>query len=94
VQFLVSGSLKEGAEAKLREQAGAFNEHLAQPFRRIQMAAALRNKQGKLTGYVAVIEAQTFAEAEAYLHQSPLYAAGLYERHEVSALEIEVGAIA
>jgi uncharacterized protein YciI len=93
MQYLVAGILKAGSEAALQEQAAAFNEHLAQPFRRISLAAALRDEHGKRKGYVVVVEADSYADAEAYLHQSPHYIAGLYERVDVAELDVQLGAI-
>lgn len=93
MRYLVAGILKPGSEAALQEQAAAFNEHLAQPFRRISLAAALRDEQGKRKGYMVVVDADSHADAEAYLHQSPFYAAGLYERVEVAQLDVQLGAI-
>jgi len=91
MQFLVAGILKSGAEDKLLELHDEFNEHLAQPFRKIALAGALRGRDGKRKGYLAIIEAKDFDDAEAYLKQSPIYASDLYERVEVAEFAPEVG---
>jgi uncharacterized protein YciI len=91
MQFLVAGILKPDMEERMLALHDEFNEHLAQPYRTIALAGALRGKDGKRKGYVAIIEAETFAEAEAWLAQSPFYANHLYERVEVAEFAPEVG---
>jgi uncharacterized protein YciI len=91
MQFLVAGILKPGTEDQLLALHNEFNEHLAQPFRKIALAGALRGKDGKRRGYLAIIEADSFEEAEAWLDQSPFYANDLYERVEVAEFAPEVG---
>jgi uncharacterized protein YciI len=91
MQFLVAGILKTDVEDQLLALHGEFNEHLAQPYRKIALAGALRGKDGKRTGYVALIEADNFADAQAWLDQSPYYANDLYERVEVAEFAAEVG---
>lgn len=93
MQYLVAGMLKPGAEAQLQDYGPAWNEHISQPFRRIRLAAVLREDDHTPKGYLAVIEADSMADAEAYLHQSPFYAAGLYERYQIAALDVLVGSI-
>jgi uncharacterized protein YciI len=89
--YLVAGILKPGSEERLVELRNEFNEHLSQPFRKISLAGLLRDRDGKRTGYVAIIEAGSFDEAEAFLKQSPFYEHGLYERIEVAEFAAEVG---
>ncbi len=89
--YLVAGILKPGSEEQLIKFRNEFSEHLAQPFRKIALAGALRGKDGKRQGYIAFIEAQSFADAEAYLDQSPLFQNDLYERVEVAEFSAEVG---
>ena len=91
--FAISGILKPGAEASLPGLQGAFNEHLAQPFRKIRLAGALRGDGGKRIGYMVFLEAEDRDHAEAYLHESPLFQADLYSRVEVVEYEIEVGGL-
>jgi uncharacterized protein YciI len=91
MQFLIAGILKPDMEDRMLALHTEFNEHLAQPYRTIALAGALRGKDGKRKGYLAIIEAQTFADAEAWLEQSPFYANDLYERVEVAEFAAEVG---
>ena len=91
MQFLIAGILKPGVEDQMLALHDEFNEHLAQPYRKIALAGALRGKDGKRRGYLAIIEANTFEDAEAWLDQSPFYANDLYERVEVAEFAPEVG---
>ena len=92
--YAVTGFLKEGAEGRLADLQDAFNEHLAQPYRHLRIAGTLCDAGGRRKGFLALVEADSMDEAEAYLHESPLYRAGLYDRSEVAEYEIQVGAIA
>jgi uncharacterized protein YciI len=91
MQFLIAGMLKPDVEDRLLALHDEFNEHLAQPYRTIALAGALRGKDGKRKGYLAIVEADTFEEAETWLQQSPFYANDLYERVEVAEFAPEVG---
>ena len=91
--YLVAGILKPGSEEQLIKFRNEFSEHLAQPYRKIVLAGALRGKDGKRQGYLAFIEAENFDDAQAYLNQSPLFQNELYERVEVAEFNAEVGYI-
>jgi uncharacterized protein YciI len=91
MQYLVAGILKPGAEGRLLALHNEFNEHLSQPYRKIALAGALRGKDGKRTGYLAIIEAESFDDAQSWLNQSPFYQDDLYERVEVAEFAPEVG---
>ena len=71
MQFLVAGILKPDMEERMLALHDEFNEHLAQPYRTIALAGALRGKDGKRKGYVAIIEAADFEDAEAWLSRAP-----------------------
>lgn len=91
MQYLVAGILKPGVEDRLLALHNEFNEHLAQPYRKIALAGLLRGKDGKRKGYVAILEGESFEDAEAWLNQSPFYENDLYERVEVAEFAPEVG---
>ena len=89
--FLVAGILKPGSADQVLALQGKFNEHLAQPLRRIALAGALRDEDGERIGYLAFVEARNFTDAETYLHQSPFYQSELYERVLVAEFNPQVG---
>jgi uncharacterized protein YciI len=57
----------------------------------IRLAGPLRNAKGEQTGFMALVEAQSFAEADDFVKSSPNLKAGLYERVEVEQLDPEMG---
>ncbi|HEY0314184.1 MAG TPA: YciI family protein [Allosphingosinicella sp.] len=89
--FAITGTLKPGGDALLPALQEAFNEHLAQPYRHIRLAGMTRGPDGHRTGFMVLLEADSFADAEAYLHESPLFQAGAYARTEVAEYVLEVG---
>jgi uncharacterized protein YciI len=89
--FAVTGILKADAEAKLTALHEAFNEHLAQPFRRVRLAGPLRSAEGHILGYMVLIEADGHDQANAYLQESPVFRAELYDRVQVAEFALEVG---
>jgi hypothetical protein len=89
--YAVTGILKPGAEARLAELQNEFNEHLAQPFRRVRVAGTLCDGDGRRNGFLAFIEADSFTAADLYLRESPLFRADLYERAEVFEYQIQLG---
>jgi uncharacterized protein YciI len=91
--FMIAGYLKPGAESDLINFRDQFNEHLSHPFRTLVAAGVLRDAGGNRKAYLGFIEAQSFGEATEFLHQSPYYEAGLYDRTEVLQYWIEVGQV-
>lgn len=92
--FLVLGILKDDVEEDVRALSDAFNEHLAQPYRSVPVAGALRNGKDRRIGYMAFVEGEAWEEGDRYLRESPLFQAGLYERVEVAEFRIESGTLA
>lgn len=91
MQFTIAAFLKPGAGAELRKHSDDFNEHLGPSGTNVQLAGALRDHNGNRVGYLAVFEGDKFADAETWVHESPIYKAQLYDRLEVYQYEIEVG---
>jgi uncharacterized protein YciI len=91
--FAIAGYLKPGADARLIEFHDEFNQHLSQPYRNLVAAGLLRDRTGRRSGYLGFIEADSFDQAERFLHQSPYYKEGLYDRAEVFEYAGEIGEI-
>lgn len=90
--FAAMGFFRAMADTEPANLQEAFNEHLGQGLLRIRLAGPLRDRDGRRVGMMACIEAATFADAERYLHQSPYFKAGLYDRVQVVQFDLEVGA--
>jgi uncharacterized protein YciI len=89
--YAVTGWLKPDAEAGLAKLQDDFNEHLSQPFRRVRLAGTLCDGDGRKRGFMALIEADGIEAAEAYLRESPVFRADLYERVEVAEYQVQLG---
>jgi uncharacterized protein YciI len=89
--FMVAGYLKPGAEEQLIKFRNEFNEQLSQP--NLVAGGALRDREGRRKGYMGFIEAGSLEAAERFLHESPLYKEGLYERVEAFEFQVEVGQV-
>ena len=91
--FLIAGVLKQGSEPRMIELRNEWNEHLSQPNRRISLFGALRDREGRRAGYLALLDADGFDDAESFLKQSPFYQNDLYERVEVAEFIPQMGAV-
>jgi uncharacterized protein YciI len=91
--FSIVAHFKPGAAAKTPETAAAFTSHLEQPLTPIRLAGALRDAKGEQTGFMVLLEAQSFAAADSFVKTSPETEAGLYERVDIAQLDPEVGRI-
>ena len=91
--FALTGFFRSGVDTSPAALQPDFNEHLGQPYQHIRLAGAIRGRDGKRIGWLTLLEADSFDRAEAYLHESPYFAAHLYERIEVGQYEPEVGSI-
>ena len=91
MHYLVAGIFKAGSDQKAIAFHDEFNDHLGQSSHRISLFGLLRGKDGKRKGYLALIEAEGFDEAEDFLKQSPFYQNDLYESVEVAEFTPEVG---
>lgn len=89
--FVITGILKPGVEEQLEALSVEFNEFLSQPFRSLSLAGVLRDRDGAKQGYLALVEADSFEHAERFLHESPFYRNGLYDRTDVAEYRVEVG---
>jgi hypothetical protein len=87
--FSIVGHFKPGGAVKASEAAAEFSDHLAQPLLHIPLAGALRNAEGEETGFMLLLEAKSFADAQDFLSESP--SARFYDRVEISSLDVEVG---
>ncbi|HEX5185154.1 MAG TPA: hypothetical protein VFW19_18620 [Allosphingosinicella sp.] len=88
--FALIGLLKADADGRLPD-SGTINEHLAQPFRRTRLAGYLCHEGGARIGMMMLLEADDFAAAQSFLHQSPFFKADLYDKVEVAEYALEVG---
>lgn len=89
--YAIMGFFKPGIDPDQPSLAADLNEHLAQPAMQVRLAGFFRDDAGRKTGVMALLEADSIDRARAYLEASPYFTAGLYERCEVVAYDLEVG---
>jgi hypothetical protein len=89
--FSIACYFKPGGAAGTARTAAEFGDHLQQPSLRIPLGGALRNDDGEEVGFMVLLEAPSFVEARHFLDESPNVSADLYDRVEVSQLDLEVG---
>jgi uncharacterized protein YciI len=94
VLYAISAWFRADAEAQRQALHETYNEHLAQRRPHVRLAGSLRNEAGGRAGVLILLEADGPAQVQSYIAASPYAHAGLYERVDVAAIELEVGALA
>jgi uncharacterized protein YciI len=89
--FMLAAYLKPGSEQQLIQFRDELNEHFAQD--KLRVAGALRDAEGKKTGYLGFVEADSFDDARAFVEQGPFFQEKLYERIDIFRYELEVGEV-
>jgi len=91
--FAILGLFKEPKPDTEPGFEAALNEQLAQPFLRIVTAGYVRNDRGEPAGFLGLVEAASFQQANAFLDNSPFRRSGQYKDLWLGAYEQEVGHI-
>lgn len=89
--FAVSGLFKERIPPHRGDFEAAINEHLGQPLLHIVNAGYLHDAAGKRIGVLALLDVPSFAQAQAFLDDSPFQRDGDYDRVQVAEYRVEVG---
>ncbi|CAN5137502.1 hypothetical protein BH09PSE3_BH09PSE3_15450 [soil metagenome] len=90
--FAITGHFSPDAKPDAPALQSELNEHLGQALIKVRLAGPLYNFDGKKTGFLVCLEADDFQSARAYLHESPYFKAGCYDRVEIAHFAVEVGA--
>ena len=91
--YAVTARFRPGVEARREALHEDFGEHMRQPLLHIRLVGALCDEAGVRTGVLLLMETDTRAQLDHFLEISPYNAAGLYERLEIDALQIEAGGL-
>ena len=89
--FAIAEFLNQGAEAELINHSMEISEFLGPSAHGIVAAGVLRDESGKRVGYLAFVDRETVAEAQAWLEQTPIHRAQLADRRMVLEFQVEVG---
>lgn len=83
---------KQDSASRHAALRSAFTDHLSQPLNpRIRLAGAMLDDAGVQSGIFMILEADSLETARAYVDRSPYKIAGLYERVDITAAQLEVG---
>jgi uncharacterized protein YciI len=93
VLYAIAGWFRPDAEAQRQALHESFNEHLAQRRPHVRLGGPLRDESGARAGVLILLEADAAEQAHSFIAASPYARAGLYERIEVAALDLEVGSL-
>jgi uncharacterized protein YciI len=91
--YMVTARFKPGKEAEHAALASEFGDHMGQPLLHIRLVGAMKDEAGKPVGVHLLMEADSRAQVDHFLDQSPYKQAGLYKSIEVDELEIEAGGL-
>jgi uncharacterized protein YciI len=94
VIFALIGLLRQPVPPRDAAFEAALNAHYAQPQLRIINAGYLRDARRQPIGLLAVIEAESFDRAQAFLESSPFHTGGFYDRVEIAEYDVDVGRLA
>ncbi|MCW3797223.1 hypothetical protein OMW55_05295 [Sphingomonas sp. BN140010] len=90
--LMIVSYLKEGSEEALIEHEAEINDRLTAA--NLQLVALMRGIHHCRRGYLVILETEGVADAEKWLLEGPIAKAGVFDRFEISSIEIEVGRIA
>ncbi|MHB8286121.1 MAG: YciI family protein [Caulobacteraceae bacterium] len=91
--FVVMAHFKEGAEEARKDLVETFTRHLGQRQPRIRLGGPLKDDQGARTGVFYIAESDTREAVETLVHSSPYYEAILYDRIEITRMDLELGSM-
>jgi uncharacterized protein YciI len=91
--FVVMAHFRQGAEDKRKDLAETFTRHLGQRQPRLRLGGPLKDDAGMETGVFYIAESETLEAVEALVHSSPYYEAGLYDRIDISRMDLELGSM-
>jgi uncharacterized protein YciI len=89
--FVVMGWFNPDVDAALAPLQAAFNDQLAD--RQLRIAGPTHDADGRLRGWLGILEAESFESAERFMARSPYARSDLYERVEIFGYSIEVGRV-
>jgi uncharacterized protein YciI len=91
--FVVMAHFREGTEEKRSSLAEDFTRHLGQRQPRLRLGGPLKTDQGQAAGIFYIAESDTREAVEGLVHSSPYYTAGLYDRIEITRMDLELGSM-
>jgi len=91
--FVVVGHFRPDTEEKRKSLVETFIRHLGQRQPRLRLGGPLKNDDGAAIGVFYIAESDTREAVEALVTESPYSKAGLYERIDITRMDLELGSM-
>jgi uncharacterized protein YciI len=91
--FVVTGHFRPDTEEKRKGLVETFIRHLGQRQPRLRLGGPLKDDNGGHIGIFYIVESDTREPVETLVHESPYYKAGLYERIDITRMDLELGSM-
>lgn len=91
--YAVRARFRDGTEERRAALSTEFSQHIRQPLLHIRLLGALLDGNGRRSGMLMLMEADTRELVQSFLEQSPFSRERLYEDLEIDELQIEAGSL-
>jgi uncharacterized protein YciI len=91
--FAVKAHFGPDTEERRAALSGEFSQHIGQPLLHIRLLGALLDEDGRRSGILMLMEADSRELVRSFLDQSPFVRERLYEALEIDELQIEAGSL-
>jgi uncharacterized protein YciI len=91
--FVVMAHFREGTQDKRTALVEDFTRHLGQRQPRLRLGGPLKDDQGSPTGVFYIAESDTREPVETLVQSSAYYEARLYDRIEITRMDLELGSM-
>ncbi len=91
--FAVKAQFRPGTEEQRAALSAEFGQHIGQPLLHIRLLGALVDGDGRRSGILMLMEADSRDLVQSFLDQSPFTREKLYAGLEIDELQIEAGSL-
>ncbi len=91
--FVVMAHFRQGTEEKRKDLVETFTRHLGQRQPRLRLGGPLKDDHGAKIGVFYIVESDTREPVETLVNESPYSKAGLYERIDITRMDLELGSM-
>jgi uncharacterized protein YciI len=91
--FAVKAHFRPGTEERRAALSAQFSEHIGQPLLHIRLLGVLLDDDGRRSGMLMLMEAESREPVQHCIDQSPYTREGVYDRLEIEELQIEAGSL-
>jgi uncharacterized protein YciI len=91
--YAVKARFRPGTEEQRNALSADFSQHIRQPLLHIRLLGALLDANGRRSGMMMLMEADSRELVQSFLDQSPYSREGLYVELDIDELQIEAGSL-